>query len=82
MTGPAGQLMAARGLDVSPVGVARAYAPWLDALLVDGRDRDLQGALEMAGVRAVVADILMTDRASEAALARRVLDAVAAGRTG
>ena len=82
VTGPAGQLMAARGLDVSPVGVARAYAPWLDALLVDGRDRDLQGALEMAGVRAVVADILMTDRASEAALARRVLDAVAAGRTG
>jgi LPPG:FO 2-phospho-L-lactate transferase len=82
VSGPAGQLMAARGLDVSPVGVARAYAPWLDALLVDGRDRDLQGALETAGVRAVVADILMTDRASEAALARRVLDAVAAGRTG
>jgi len=82
VSGPAGQLMAARGLAVSPLGVARAYAPWLDALLVDGRDRDLQGALETEGVRAVVADILMTDRASEAALARRVLDAVVADRTG
>ena len=79
VSGPAAQLMTARGLDVSPIGVASAYAPWLDALVVDGRDRDLNGALEATGVRAVVADILMTDRASEAVLARRVLDAVAAG---
>ncbi len=82
VSGPAGQLMAARGLDVSPLGVAGAYAPWLDALLLDGRDRHLQDTLQAAGVRAVVADILMTDRASEAALARRVLDAAAAGRMG
>jgi hypothetical protein len=31
-------------------------------------------------VRAVAGDILMTDPASEAALGRRVLDAVATGR--
>jgi LPPG:FO 2-phospho-L-lactate transferase len=82
VSGPAGQLMAARGLDVSPLGVARAYAPWLDALMLDGRDRHLQDALQAAGVRAIVADILMTDRTSEAALARRVLDAAAAGQAG
>jgi LPPG:FO 2-phospho-L-lactate transferase len=79
VSGPAGQLMAARGLAVSALGVARAYAPWLDALVLDGRDEALRTALEAGGVRAVVGDILMTDRASEAALARRVLDAVAAG---
>jgi LPPG:FO 2-phospho-L-lactate transferase len=79
VSGPAGQLMTARGLDVSPIGVAGAYAPWLDALVVDGHDGDLNATLEATGVRAVVADILMTDRADEAALARRVLDAVAAG---
>ena len=76
VSGPAGQLMAARGWPVSPLGVARAYAPWLDALLIDATDASLVSDLIAAGVKPVLADILMTDRASEAALARRVLDAV------
>jgi LPPG:FO 2-phospho-L-lactate transferase len=75
VSGPAGRLMRARGLDVSPLGVAAAYAPWLGALLIDGRDADLAPALERSGVRAVVTDVMMTDRAREVALARRVLDA-------
>jgi LPPG:FO 2-phospho-L-lactate transferase len=75
VSGPAGQLMAARGLPVSPSGVARAYAPWLDALLIDGGDAAVTPELDGAGVTAVPTDIMMTDRASEAALARRVLDA-------
>jgi LPPG:FO 2-phospho-L-lactate transferase len=77
VSGPAGQLMAARGLPVSPLGVARAYAPWLDVLLIDPTDAPLAPALEQSGVRPCVADVLMGDRASEAALARRALDAVA-----
>jgi LPPG:FO 2-phospho-L-lactate transferase len=80
VSGPAGQLMAARGLPVSPAGVARAYAPWLDVLLIDAGDGALAPELERAGVRAVPTDIMMTDRASEAALARRVLDAATAPR--
>jgi LPPG:FO 2-phospho-L-lactate transferase len=75
VSGPAGRLMRARGLDVSPLGVATAYAPWLGTLLIDERDRAAAPALERAGVRAVVADVMMTDRAREAALARRVLEA-------
>jgi hypothetical protein len=67
--------MRARGLDVSPLGVAAAYAPWLRTLLIDPRDGDAAPALERAGVRAVVADVMMTDRGREVALARRVLDA-------
>ena len=77
VSGPAGQLMAARGLPVSVLGVARAYAPWLDTLVIDRRDRDMAPALQATGVQAVIDDILMTDRASEAALARRVLGAAA-----
>ncbi len=75
VSGPAGRLMGARGLEVSPVGVAAAYAPWLRALLIDARDAGLAAPLERAGVRAVVADVVMTDRAGEVALARRVLEA-------
>jgi LPPG:FO 2-phospho-L-lactate transferase len=75
VSGPAGALMRAGGLPVSPLGVARAYAPWLGALLVDPRDAALAAALEADGVRAVVAEVVMTDRAREVALARAVLAA-------
>ena len=77
VSGPAGALMRARGLDVSPLGVATAYAPWLDVLVIDARDRSLQPALERTGVRAVAADTIMTDRASEIALARTAVTAAA-----
>ena len=75
VSGPAGRLLRARGLDVSPLGVAAAYAPWLRALLIDTRDAELAPALERSGVRAVVTDVVMSDRAREIALARWVLDA-------
>jgi hypothetical protein len=68
--------MQARRLEVSPLGVAAAYAPWLRALLVDAQDQALAGALAARGVRAVVTDVLMPDAAREVALARRVLETV------
>jgi LPPG:FO 2-phospho-L-lactate transferase len=76
VSGPAGRLMQARGLEVSPLGVAAAYAPWLRALLIDDQDRGLARALAARGVRAVVTDVMMPDHARERALARRVLDVV------
>ena len=76
VSGPAGRLMQARGLAVSPLGVAAAYAPWLRTLLIDTQDASQVSALQQAGVIALTADIIMTDRAREIALARRVLEAV------
>jgi LPPG:FO 2-phospho-L-lactate transferase len=78
VSGPAAKLLAARGLDVSPLGVARAYRPWLDALVIDRADVANAPALERDGVRPVVADALMPDHGAEARLARAVLDAVGA----
>jgi LPPG:FO 2-phospho-L-lactate transferase len=75
VSGPAGRLMRARGLPVSPLGVAAAYAAWLRGLLLDPCDAATAPALEAAGVRAVVTDVMMPDRAREIALARRVLQA-------
>ena len=75
VSGPAGRLMHARGLEVSPLGVATAYAPWLRALLIDEQDRAVADALAARGVHAVVTDVMMPDRAREVALARRVLEA-------
>ena len=81
VSGPAGALMRVRGLAVSPLGVAEACAPWLRRLLIDPRDRACASDLARVGVEADVADIVMTDRAQEAALARRVLE-VALERRG
>jgi LPPG:FO 2-phospho-L-lactate transferase len=75
VSGPAGALMRARGLDVSAAGVADAYTPWLRTLVIDARDRDGMPTIAARGARAVVADTIMTDRASEVALARAVLAA-------
>jgi LPPG:FO 2-phospho-L-lactate transferase len=75
VSGPAGKLLAARGLEVSPVGVADAYRPWVDALVLDRADAALAPALERRGVRPVLADALMPDAAAETRLAGAVLAA-------
>jgi LPPG:FO 2-phospho-L-lactate transferase len=74
VSGPAAALMRARGLAVSPLGVAAAYAPWLRRLLIDARDRACAPELARLGVAADVAEVVMHDRAQEIALARRVLE--------
>jgi LPPG:FO 2-phospho-L-lactate transferase len=79
VSGPAAKLLAARGLEVSPLGVARAYRPWLDALVIDRADAASAPALERDRVRPVVTDALMPDGTAEARLARAVLDSVGAG---
>jgi LPPG:FO 2-phospho-L-lactate transferase len=78
VSGPAGRLMAAAGLPVSAAGVARAYADWLDVLIVDEQDRALAADVERTGVRAVAAPTIMSSRGVEVELARRVLDTLRA----
>ncbi len=77
VSGPAGRLMAAVGLPVSAAGVARAYAPWLDALVVDEADRGRLAEVEREGARAIAARSIMKSAEDEVALARAVLAAAA-----
>jgi LPPG:FO 2-phospho-L-lactate transferase len=75
--GPADRLMAPLGIEVSCVGVARAYRDFCSALVIDSVDAAHARAVEALGVRAVVADTLMRDARVAAALARETLAAVA-----
>jgi LPPG:FO 2-phospho-L-lactate transferase len=75
--GPADRLMGPLGIEVSCVGVARAYSDFCGTLVIDSGDASRAGEVEAAGVHAVVADTLMTDARVAAALARHTLDAVA-----
>lgn len=76
VSGPAGRLMAARGLPVSAAGVARAYVPWLDALVFDEQDRREVPEVLQLGVSPVTTRTIMATREDEVALARRVLDSL------
>jgi LPPG:FO 2-phospho-L-lactate transferase len=75
--GPADRLMGPLGMEVSCVGVARAYRDFCSALVIDADDARRAAEVEALGVRAVVADTLMRDARVAAALARHTLDAVA-----
>jgi LPPG:FO 2-phospho-L-lactate transferase len=75
--GPADRLMGPLGSEVRCVAVARASADFCGTLVIDAGDAERAGEVEAAGVRAVVADTLMTDARVAAALARHTLDAVA-----
>jgi len=75
--GPADRLMGPLGIEVSCVGVARAYADFCGTLVIDAGDAGRAAEVEAQGVRAVVADTLMRDARVAAALARHTLDAVA-----
>jgi len=78
LKGPAAAMLASLGHEVSPVGVARMYADFLDAMVLDERDDALASAVESAGPRAIVAPAIMRDLASKEQLARTAIDAATA----
>jgi hypothetical protein len=50
--------------------VARLWAPYAAALIIDEADADRAGEVEEAGMRAIVAPTVMSGPAESAALAR------------
>lgn len=75
--GPADRMMRGLGMEVSAVGVAQAYADFLDVLVIDAQDRDLAPRVEETGVHAVVTDTIMRDLDVKRALAETALGAAA-----
>ena len=78
LKGPAAAMLASLGHEVSPVGVARIYAEFLDAMVLDERDAALAPRVEAVGPRAVVAPTIMRDLPSKELLARTAIDAARA----
>jgi LPPG:FO 2-phospho-L-lactate transferase len=73
ITGPAHKLMAAIDMEVSALGVARAYADYLDVFVIANEDERLKAGIEELNIRAVTADIRMNFPADKKRLAREVL---------
>ncbi len=75
--GPADRLMAGLDMEVSCVGVARAYADFCGTIVIDHADADECGPIAGLGMLAIATDTLMRDARVAAALARDTLAAVA-----
>ena len=75
--GPADRLMAPLGIEVSCVGVARAYAEICSTMVIDSIDAARAREVEAAGMQAVVTDTMMRTPEIAAALAKSALAAVA-----
>lgn len=76
LKGPAARMLAELGHEPSVVGVARLYRDVAGTLVIDRSDADLLSAIEAEGMRCVVTDTVMSDRAAAARLGHVVLDAV------
>jgi len=75
--GPADRLMGPLGIEVSCVGVARAYREICSTLVIDAVDEQLASQVEAEGVRAIVTDTMMRSPEIATQLARQTLAAVA-----
>lgn len=73
LKGPADRMLAAKGVEVSSLGVAQIYDGLLDGIVIDEADAHLEPALRDMGLRAQVTRTIMGDRADRARLAREIL---------
>ncbi|RXA20498.1 2-phospho-L-lactate transferase [Methanosarcina sp. MSH10X1] len=73
VSGPAGKLMEASGLEVSSMGVAEYYQDFLDVFVFDERDQADEFAFERVGCRATRADTIMTSTEKSRELAEIIL---------
>ncbi len=78
--GPAHTLLRAEGVEVSALGVAGLYRPWIDGFVFDDRDRALQPRIAELGLENASLDTLMVDAAASERVARAALDVAEACR--
>jgi LPPG:FO 2-phospho-L-lactate transferase len=71
--GPLDRMLRGLGHPVSPAGVAALYRGLVDVFVLDRRDRAHAPAVEQLGMRVLVEDTLMHDRAAARRLASRIL---------
>jgi LPPG:FO 2-phospho-L-lactate transferase len=71
--GPADRMLTSLGHEPSALGVARIYAAWIDAFVLDRVDAQLEPAIAALGLGTLVTDTIMTDGEASARLAGELL---------
>lgn len=80
VSGPAAELMAVRGLEVSALGVATAYRDFLDVLVLDERDSALVPQAKRLGLAVLCTNTLMKTDHDKTTLAQAALRATVSSR--
>lgn len=74
LKGPAAQMLATLGHEVSALGVARLYANLVDGMVIDAADRELTAEIERLEPRVLVTETVMGDEGDRRRLAAEVLE--------
>ena len=74
LKGPAADMLATLGHDVSALGVARLYDGLIDGFVIDELDHELAPALQLIGLRTLVTATVMGGEDDRRRLAAEVLD--------
>ena len=82
LKGPADRMLASLGHESSALGVARLYADHATTFVLDETDAASAAAIADLGLRAVVADTIMTDDAARSRVAAEVLRAAGTSVAG
>lgn len=80
LKGPADQMLAGLGHDVSPVGVARLYRDLLDGFVLDVADAALAPQIEELGLHTLVAQTVMGDANDRQRLGQEIMAFAATAR--
>jgi LPPG:FO 2-phospho-L-lactate transferase len=72
--GPADKMLRSLGSEVSAYGVAKLYADFLDALVIDTKDVAKKGQIEKLGLGVAVTNTVMKTLADKVSLAKTVLE--------
>jgi LPPG:FO 2-phospho-L-lactate transferase len=70
LKGPADKLMRAMGMKSTALGVAEYYRDFMDTLIIDRQDKEHTKEIERLGIKAVVANTIMRNKAAKIRLAR------------
>lgn len=73
ISGPAHKLMVAQDMDPSTLGVAKAYADFLDRFVIDREDEKLRGKIESLGIKVAATSVIMKSLDDKRRLAGEVL---------
>ena len=73
--GPADRIMSSLGIEASAHGVAKLYEDFLDHIIIDRADADLETRIKELGIRASVTDTIMKNVENAVSLAVKVMDA-------
>ncbi len=73
LKGPADKMLRSLGFEVSAFGVAKLYADFLDAIVIDNRDADQKGRIERLGMQVTVTNTVMKTLSDKVSLAKAVL---------